>query len=865
MNLFDLMATLGLDSSAYEKGLDSAEGRANGFGSKLKSSLATAAKVGAAALGAATTAAVGFGVKSVQVGMDFDEAMSQVAATSGVTMGELEQTIGSVDTAFGTFTGNLRDYAQFMGSNTAFSATEAAEALNYMALAGYDAQTSMNMLPNVLSLAAAGGFELARASDMITDAQSALGLELPETSALVDQMAKTASKSNTSVEQLGDAILTIGGTAQFMAGGTDRLNTVLGILADNGIKGSEAGTHLRNMLLKLSSPSKEGAEVIEALNLQIFDAEGNMRDMQDIVQDLGVAMADMTDEQKVQAISALFNSRDVAAVQALLGTTTERWNELGDAIVDSTGSAQQMADVQLDNLAGDVTLFKSALEGARIAVSDELTPSIRDFVNFGSGAISKLTSALKEDGLNGVMSALGTIISEGIALIIDKMPEAIRLGLTLLQALITGIIDNLPQLADAAIQIISMIGSTMIENGPTLIVSLGEVLGQIIQKITDPETLSGFIQGVVTLITVMADTFIENIPNIISAMITILDNLIQVIQENLPIVIQAAIDIMNALIDGLIEALPTLIAYVPTLIDTIASVLEENLPTIINAGFDLIEKLAQGLSSNLPAIIDSIAMLIGRLIEFILQNLPEFMRRGMDIVMSIINGILDNLPSIISTIGQLIATIIVAIIQNLPQIFMEGGDILMELVMGLIAAIPQLIAAIPQIIMAIVKAFANMDWSSVGHNIIDGIRNGIMNSIQNLINTARDMAQRVISGIKGIFGIHSPSTLFRDQVGKMLGAGLAEGIEDSTDEAVKSAAEMAGDVIDTMSGLDAQMGASVSGLGSYAGIGGNGLTTSGAGITINVYGAEGQNVNELAEVISQKLAFATQQERLAWA
>ena len=139
--------------------------------------------------------------------------------------------------------GELRDFAQEMGSTTAFSATEAADALNYMALAGYDAETSMTMLPNVLNLAAAGGMELATASDMVTDSQTALGLSLEETSTLVDQMALASSKTNTSVSQLGEAILSIGGTAKNLSGGTTELNQVLGLLADNGIKGAEAGTH----------------------------------------------------------------------------------------------------------------------------------------------------------------------------------------------------------------------------------------------------------------------------------------------------------------------------------------------------------------------------------------------------------------------------------------------------------------------------------------------------------------------------------------------------------------------------------------------------------------------------------------------
>ena len=179
---------------------------------------------------------VDFLKESVSAGADFDKSMSQVAATMGKSVAEVD---------------GLRAFAIEMGNSTAFSATESADALNYMALAGYDAETSMKMLPNVLNLASAGGISLADASDMVTDSQSALGLSLDETSELVDKMAAASANSNTSVAQLGEAILTGGGTAKKLQGGTTELGVILGILEDNGNTGAEGGTALRNMLNSL--------------------------------------------------------------------------------------------------------------------------------------------------------------------------------------------------------------------------------------------------------------------------------------------------------------------------------------------------------------------------------------------------------------------------------------------------------------------------------------------------------------------------------------------------------------------------------------------------------------------------------------
>lgn len=383
MDLLTLVARLTLDDSEYIKTLSNDEKAAYNAQKDMKSGMLKVAGMGAAALTA-------FAGASVKTGAQFDSAMSQVAATLGITMDDLVNNVGVADTAFGHFEGNLREFAQFMGANTVFSANQAAEALNYMALAGYDTQKSMDMLPSVLSLAAAGNFDLARASDMVTDASSALHLSQEETIALVDQMARTASRTNTSVEQLGDAMLTVGGTANYMKGGTVELNQVLGILADNAFKGSEGGTHLRNILLKLASPTEEGAKWIEKLGINIFDAEGNMRSFSNIFPELNASLSELTDEEKLDALSQMFNARDIAAVNALLGTTSERWAELDGEITNATGAAQEMADTQLDNLEGDITLLKSAFEGFQIQLSDGLTPVLRDVVQGLTDFISNM-------------------------------------------------------------------------------------------------------------------------------------------------------------------------------------------------------------------------------------------------------------------------------------------------------------------------------------------------------------------------------------------------------------------------------------------------------------------------------------------
>lgn len=589
MTVFDLVAKLSLDSSEYDSGLDDAKGKASGFGAGLKK----AAKIGAAAIATATTAVAGFATASVKVGAAFDSSMSQVAATMGYTVDELN-TEGSE--AAQTFE-QLSEFAQQMGSTTAFSASQAADALNYMALAGYDAETSMTMLPNVLNLAAAGGIELAQASDMVTDAQSALGLSLDETAVLVDQMAAASSKSNTSVAQLGDAILTVGGTATYMAGGTEELAAVLGVLADNGIKGAEGGTHLRNMLLSLSSPTDDAKKTLDELGVSVFDADGNMREFAEIFPELDAAMSDLTDQEKLDAFSTIFNSRDIAAATALMSTSVERWDELTAAIEDSEGAAQNMAEVQLDNLEGDITLFQSALEGAQIAIADGLMPNIRNFVQFGSSGISRLTEAFKEGGLSGAMGALGDVLSEGLAMIIEMLPDVVSAGSELLMALVNGAIENLPLLVDAAGSILLTLATGLSENLPTLIPSIVGVILQIVESLTDPANLTAFVDAAIAIIMGLANGLIAALPQLIAAAPVIISNLVTGIVSNIPTLLQAGMDLIVALQQAIVAAIPQLLSAGQEIITTIENGVTAAWGAVIAWGSGIIAKVKEGFSS----------------------------------------------------------------------------------------------------------------------------------------------------------------------------------------------------------------------------------------------------------------------------
>ena len=380
---------------------------------------------------------------AIGVGADFESGMSQVAATMGITTEEIAA--GSEEFS------KLEAAAKEAGATTQFSATQAAGARNYMALAGYDADKSIETLPTVLNLAAAGGMDLATASDMVTDSMSALGDTAGTTESFVDKMAKTSQKSNTSVQQLGEAILTVGGTAKNLAGGVDEMNTVLGIFADNGVKGAEGGTALRNIILSLTAPTDSAREKMKELGLEVFDANGNMRPLNDTFNDLNAILGTMTQGEQTEVLNNIFNKTDLKSVNALLANSGERFDELSGYISDCDGAAADMAATMNDNLQGKVTILKSGLEGLGIAAYEKFKTPITNAVDNIITVIGNLQNDLTDGSLSGALEKIAT----GFGNMVEKASEIVA-------AVLPAILEGLGWIADngeAVVSILAGIGA----------------------------------------------------------------------------------------------------------------------------------------------------------------------------------------------------------------------------------------------------------------------------------------------------------------------------------------------------------------------------------------------------------------------
>ncbi|MCI7350190.1 MAG: phage tail tape measure protein [Ruminococcus sp.] len=417
-----------VDPEGLEEGMKSLSGIAQTAVGTMLGKLGTQIISGIAQIPAQITA----------VGSSFEASMSQVAATMSITTASQEFDL-------------LSSAAKAAGESTKFSATQAGDALNFLALAGYSAEQAVTALPTVLNTAAAGGLDLAYASDLITDSMSALGLGMEELSSFSDRLAVTSQKSNTNVAQLGEAILTVGGTAKTLSGGVVEMNTALGILADNGIKGAEGGTALRNVILSLSAPTSTAADMLNKLNVSAFDAAGNMRPLQGTFGDLNTALEKLNPQERQAALSEIFNKVDLKSVNALLGTSAERFDELSGYIENCEGAASDMADTMSSNLKGDITIMQSALEGLGVSIYEKFSVPMRTAVQGITETIGELTSRIKDGDLSDTFDK----ISEGFARLTTAAVDL--LGNTVLPLLA----NVLGAIVDKADTLVPVIGSAV--------------------------------------------------------------------------------------------------------------------------------------------------------------------------------------------------------------------------------------------------------------------------------------------------------------------------------------------------------------------------------------------------------------------
>lgn len=499
--------------------------------------------------------------------------MSEVSAVSGATGKDLEA---------------LKDKAKEMGASTKFSASEAAEAMNYMAMAGWNTQQMIDGLPGILNLAAASGESLANTSDIVTDALTAFGLKAEDSSHFADVLAKTSSSANTNVSLMGETFKYVAPLAGTLGFSVEDTALAVGLMANAGIKGSQAGTALKTAIANLASPTDSMKEQMKKLGISITDTNGSVKPLITILEELRTKFGKLSSAQQSAAASTIFGKESMSGMLAIINASDSDFNSLYENIKNADGAAKDMADTMQDNLQGDLTTLSSALEGVGIKVSEVLEPALRDIVE----AITDLFSWLNglDDEITNTIVIIGTVVAAigPLLVVIGTLAGPISTAISLFGKFKLALFGT-TESAGAIGTVVSAL------SGPVLAI-IALVVATVAALVNLWNTNEGFRNAVV---------------DIASQVMSILQNLAVVVQPILDTLKIALLAIWQEALVPLWENFQIVIANIVTLI----SWLFDGISPIINAIVSLIEiiviPLIQGLLTVIVAFVTSSAGLLG--------------------------------------------------------------------------------------------------------------------------------------------------------------------------------------------------------------------------------------------------------------
>lgn len=725
-------------------------------GEKLQSVGDTISGVGKKML-PVTAGITALGIAAVTTAANFESSMSQVQATMGITkdsMSEVDgQSVNTMDT--------LSALAKEMGETTAFSATECAEALNYLALAGYDTQEMVDTLPTVLNLAAAGDMELATASDMVTDAMSALGMETSDADVMVDQMAKTASSTNTSVAQLGEGILKIGATARSVRGGTAELNTALGILANNGIKGAEGGTHLRNVILSLQQGCEDGAIAVGDMSVQVYDAEGNMRSLNDILGDMNTAMDGMTAEEKNNIISKIFNKTDLASVNALLANTGDTWDDLQNSITNSAGAAQQMADTQLDNLQGQLTLLKSALEGLAISIGEILMPYIKSIVTHIQSFVDWLNNLDERTQKIIVTVALVVAAIGPVLIIVGKVISSVGTIMT--------IIPKIVSLMGTVKTAMAGLNATMAANPIGLIITaIGLLVAAFIYLWNNCEGFREFWINLwekvkeiaITVWNAIKDFFVsiwEAISSTFTTVVTAIGDFLSSAWEGIKNTVSTVMNAIHTVISTVWNAIKTVFETVFNVIKTVVTTYFNIYKTIIETVLNVIKTVVTTVMNAIQTVISTVWNAIKTAIDTVLNAIKTAVTTAWNAISTTTSTIFNAVKTVITTVWNAIKTAITTVVNAIHTAISTAWNTVKNTTSTVFNAVKSTVTTIWNGIKTAVMNVVNSIKSGISNGFnaikstVSNIVNSIKNTISNVFNTIWSTVSGIVNKLKSVF------------------------------------------------------------------------------------------------------------------
>ncbi|WP_424236312.1 phage tail tape measure protein [Bhargavaea ginsengi] len=856
-------AVLKANTSAFEKGFQAATQAAKNFqdsidrvstkgiekagrdfqtaGNNIKSAGKGITTVGAGMTAAFTVPLVGAAAAAGKLGMEFDDSMAQVSAVSGATGEDLEK---------------LRNLAREMGATTRYSASEAADGLNYMAMAGWKTDQMMAGLPAILNLAAAAGEDLGVTSDIVTDALTGFGYKAEDAGMFADVLAAASSNANTNVSMLGESFKYVAPVAGALGYSAQDVAVALGLMANAGIKGSQAGTSLRTMMTNLASPTKQMKEAMDELGISLTDSSGEMKPFSEIMDDMRSKFAGLSEEQQAQAASTIFGKEAMAGALAIINATGEDYDKLTGAINNSEGAAQRMADTMGATLGGTWRNIRSAVEELALKLYELLLPAfqvvsdkILDFINWlnsASPAVQRIAvafgvflaaigpivtaigalvmiagslignfgvlatkfaplianSALLKAGFGGISRAIGLIFGP-VGILITVLLSLIPVFIKLYQENET--FRNIVQTAWSAIQsVITSVVSAVVSFVMGLwgqLVSFWNENGQMIQQATS--------------------NVWNVIRTVISTVMTAIAAIFKVVWPAIQVIVQTVWSIIQGLIQGALDFIMGLVKTFSALLTGNWSAMWEGIKQMFSGALEFIWNfiqltllgrvmgVARTFASGLRSTISGMWSAIRSNFTSVLNAIKSFFTKSFNNMRNLANTSMSTMRSTISNAWNAIRNFFSQSLSNILNAVRNGfNNVVSAIRSALTTAVNTVKTMLTNMVSAVKGGASKM--LEAGKNLIRGLINGIKNMSSKAVAAIGGVVTNVIDKAKSLFSFGSPSRLFR-QYGEWVSEGLGIGINDETETAVRAASNLSNSVTRAFAPELAFSGADVAG------------------------------------------------------
>lgn len=724
-----------LNWQGVKDGESAAKKSGDGF-TVLKGILANLATAGIAV---AAGAVKDFCSEVVEIGQTFETSMSKVSALSGATGDDLA---------------TLEAKARELGASTTFSASQAADALGYMALAGWDTEQMLAGVGSVLTLAQAGEMELAAASDLVTDYLSAFNMEASETARMVDVLAYAQANANTTVEGLGMAFKNCAANANAAGMDVETTSAAISMMANQGLKGSEAGTALNAVLRDMTAKMEDGAIAIGEQSVAVMDAEGNYRDFTDILADVQAATNGMGDAEKAAALQSTFTADSIKGLNLMLNAGADEMVGFRDELYGCAGAAEETAATMTDNLGGDLAAMNSAFEELSLKIYDGLQEPLRSAVKFITGTVVP--------GIEGFMAWLTTGTQE-----FDEFGNVVGETASPLSQLASTVQSMVPVLAAAG-------GALLAYEGYSLAVTVAENARAAATTLVDNATklLNGTMKLnpigiVITLIGALVAAFLylwntsEEFRNF---WIGVWDAVKAAVQ---PLADWVMANVITPLVSKFQEFQTLFAGLWDAIVANVTSAWEQIAP-IVQAGMQVIQTIIGAVMPVIQAAWDGAWGLISSVFTAIWDNISN----TVNTVMGVIQGIIQVVTGIISGdwdavwsgIKQIFESIVNGILQAGANVF----NALTSIISSVLTGIYNVWASIWNSVFSVASSIWNAISSNIGgvvngiwnnitstfNSLVDtvlGIFNSVSEAITNPIETAKNTVSGIIDAIKGFF------------------------------------------------------------------------------------------------------------------